>query len=349
MHELTVLSQEVKTPKRRKRKRAWPWRRTVQIGFAVLNLALGWQFYRFAHAAQTTTSGPLPTRPPGVEGWLPISGLMGAMDWIAHGKLNSIHPAATILLLAFTVIALVFRKAFCAWICPVGLISESLAALGRKIFGRNFRPPKMLDHGLMSIKYILLGFFLLAFVVMGMTGIAAFLQSPYNRVSDVKMLLFFAQLSTTAGIVIGALAVGSIFIEGFWCRYLCPYGAYLGLFSWLSPVKVRRNVPTCIDCGKCDRACPAHLPVMFKEQIISVECNGCMECVNVCPVPDTLSLGTTTRKFSPLKMGIFVLLMFTLFYTGARLLGAWQSSLTDDEYRQHISRLDQPEYGHPGR
>jgi polyferredoxin len=348
MTESPVLS-PIKKTARKKRKKPWPWRRTVQIAFAALNILLGWQFYRFVHAAQTTTSGVLPTRPPGVEGWLPISGLMGAIDWFVHGALNTIHPAATMLLLVFTVLAFCLRKSFCGWLCPVGLLSESLAMLGRKIFQRNFRPPRVLDRILMGIKYALLGLFLFAFVVMGMEGINRFLQSPYNRVSDVKMMLFFAQIGMVGGSILLGLAVGSIFIEGFWCRYFCPYGAYLGLFSWLSPVKVRRNIPSCIDCGKCDRACPAHLTVMSKPQIISVECNGCMECVQVCPVPDTLHLGLPTRKFSPLQMGVAVLLVFTLFYLGANALGHWRSSLTDEEYRYHISRLDGPEYGHPGR
>lgn len=321
----------------------------MQIAFALLNVAIGIQFYRFAEAALTTTEGPLPTRPPGVEGWLPISGLMGALDWLASGSLNTIHPAATILVLTFTAIALLFRKAFCAWLCPVGLISDYLARIGKKIFRRNFRPPRWIDRPLMAIKYLLLGFFLLAFWSMGSAGIHAFLASPYNRVSDVKMLLFFTQIGTVAAVVLSFLAIGSVFIEGLWCRYFCPYGAYLGFFSWLSPVKVRRNISNCIDCGKCDRVCPARLPVMTKPQIVSVECTGCMECVQVCPVANTLHMGTKRKKLSPLKMGIAVLLFFILAYASARGLGLWKSSLSDDEYRTHVSKLHQPEYGHPGR
>lgn len=351
MTELPVLQQ---TPgvkpkiKRRKRRREWPWRRIVQGGFALLNVVIGIQFYRFVEAARTTTTGPLPNRPPGVEGWLPISGLMGAIDWIAQGALNHIHPAATITLLAFTAIALLLRKAFCSWLCPVGLLSEYLAKLGRWLFGRNIRPPRWLDYALMSLKYVLLGFFIWAFLMMGTRGIASFLESPYNRVTDVKMLLFFVELGTVGLTVIFILATGSMVIEGFWCRYLCPYGAYLGLFSWLSPVKVRRNTQTCIDCAKCDKVCPVRLPVMSKERIISVECTGCMECVRVCPVENTLDFGTRRWRLSPVKMGVLVLLLFMLFYVGARGFGTWESSLTDDEYRYHISRLEQPEYGHPG-
>ncbi len=327
----------------------WTWRRGVQVGFALLNVVLCVQFYFFVKAAQTTTAGPLPLRPPGVEGWLPISGMMGAIDWIAQGSLNTVHPAATILFVAFVVISFLFRKAFCAWLCPIGSLSELLAKLGRKLFGRNFLLPWIADRMLMSVKYILLGFFVYFFLVMGAQGIAQFIDSPYNQVADVKMLLFFVQLGTVGASVILALAIGSVFVKGFWCRYLCPYGAVLGLFSWLSPVKVRRNATSCIDCGKCDKVCPARLPIMIKQNIISVECTGCMDCVEVCPVKNTLKIGTPTRSYSPRQMAVGVLIVFVLFTMGARIFGVWQSSVTDEAYRQHISRLDGPEYGHPGR
>jgi len=337
-----------KTVIRKRRRKAVPWRRIVQFGFAILNIYIGYRFYLFAHAAMTTDSGPLPTRPPGAEGWLPISGLMGVIDWISNGSLNTIHPAATICLLAFTATALLVRKAFCGWLCPVGLISELLASAGKRVFGRNFEPPRWVDRPLMAIKYLLLGFFLWAFYMMGVAGISAFIHSPYNQVSDVKMLLFFARLSTAAAVILMGLAVGSVFIQGFWCRYFCPYGAFLGLFSWLSPVKVHRNTQTCIDCAKCDKVCPARLPVMSKLNIKSVECNGCMACVEACPAENTLLMGTRRLKLSPLKTGIIVLLIFTAFYAGANLFGTWKSSLTDNDYRYHIARLDSPDYGHPG-
>ena len=74
-------------------------RLVVQTIFALACVLLAIQFGRFLHAARAGVE-PLPTRPPGVEGFLPISGLMGALDWIHQGTLNAIHPAATMLLLA---------------------------------------------------------------------------------------------------------------------------------------------------------------------------------------------------------------------------------------------------------
>ncbi|HSS47738.1 MAG TPA: 4Fe-4S binding protein, partial [Thermoanaerobaculia bacterium] len=110
----------------------------VQAGFVAVCILLGIQFARFVSAAEAGRL-PLPHRPPGVEGFLPISGLMGLVDWVRTGTLNAIHPAAAMLTLIGLALAILLRRSFCSWICPVGFLSESLARLGRWMFGRNFR------------------------------------------------------------------------------------------------------------------------------------------------------------------------------------------------------------------
>lgn len=324
------------------------YRLAVQGGFTLASLFMGWQFWRFYHAAVTTT-GDLPHRPPGIEGYLPISGLMGAIDWINQGSLNVIHPAATVMFLTFVGISLLLRKSFCGWICPVGFISENLARIGQLIFKRNFRPSGWFDKPLRSLKYLILGFFVWAIFSMTPQALHSFIESPYNKIADIKMMLFFVNLGKVGAIVLMVLAAGSIFINGFWCRYLCPYGALLGLFSWMSPVKVRRDPVTCTDCGLCDKVCPARLPVMSKLQITSPECLGCSDCVTSCPVKGALAIGTPERALSPKRIALLILIFFGIGWGAAQIGGIWRSGLIDDEYRYHIERMDSEEYGHPGR
>ena len=116
------------------------------------------------------------------------------------------------------------------------------------------------------------------------------MNSPYGVIADVKMLNFFRHIGQTGAIVLGVLAVASLLIQNFWCRYLCPYGALLGIASFFSPARIRRNPETCIDCAKCVKACPSALPVDTLVTIKSAECTGCLECVAVCPAKDTLGL-----------------------------------------------------------
>jgi polyferredoxin len=331
----------------RRAHRAFRARLLVQTGFALTCVLIGVQFARFVRAAQQGAL-PLPPRPPGVEGFLPISGLMGLVDWIHQGTLNTIHPAATVLVLTVVATALLLRKAFCSWICPVGLLSDLLAALGRKLFGRTFRPWRWLDVPLRGLKYLLLAFFLYSILTMGEVALRFFLESPYNRVADVKMGLFFVRLSAVGAAVLALLVVASVLVQGFWCRYLCPYGALLGLFSWASPVRVKRNPTSCIDCKLCDKACMARLPVSSSASVLSVECTGCLDCVAVCPVKDALALQAGPRRVGVLAYAVAIVLLFLAGYSGARLAGLWQNGIGDAEYVQRVRAIDTGGYGHPG-
>ena len=70
---------------------------------------------------------------------------------------------------------------------------------------------------------------------------------------EMQLLTVGFILAFLGAIVIGVIVLLSMFVQNFWCRYLCPYGALLGLVSLLSPVKIRRDKEACIDCGKCTR------------------------------------------------------------------------------------------------
>jgi ferredoxin len=333
----------------RKGLRTYRVRLLVQGGFALASLLLGVQFARFLAAIEAgRATGP--GRPPGVEAYLPISGLMGLVDWVNQGRLNDIHPAATVLFLIFVGIALVFRKAFCSWICPVGFLSEALARLGRRLLGRNLRPWRVVDVPLRGLRYLLLGFFLWAiFLSLDAAGLRDFIESPYNRVSDIKMWRFFAHLSLAGGAVLGVLALGSVLVHGFWCRYLCPYGALLGLVSFFSPSNVRRDPAACTDCGRCDEVCMARLPVSRSERVTSPECTGCLDCLASCPHRQVLTVGTRRRRAGVLAFAAGILLLFAAGYVAARAAGAWQNGIGHEEYVRRVVEIDEPVYSHPGR
>jgi polyferredoxin len=350
-------------PKKKLIRRATPdrsqlIRHSVQGAFILLNAWLGLQFFLWVRYFERGGSGFYVDRPAGVEGWLPIAGLMNFKYFLSTGHIPVIHPAALLLFAAFVLMSLFLKKAFCSWLCPVGAFSEFLWHLGRRLFTRNLRLPIWLDMPLRSLKYLLLAFFVFIIGSMSAQELSSFLQSPYGLLADVKMLNFFRDISLTAGVVLVFLVVLSLVVQNFWCRYLCPYGALMGLVSFLSPVKIRRDAEACIDCAKCARACPAGLAVDHLVQIRSVECTGCMECIAACPAQDALAFA-----LSPLKqttpaarwrhralpsgaVAALVLAIFLGFSLAGHLTGHWQTNLPRQVYLELIPITNS--LAHPG-
>jgi len=276
-------------------------------------------------------------RPPGVEGFLPIGALISLKAWVTSGYFDPIHPAALVLFVTFLAMALFARKSFCGWLCPVGTLSEGLWKLGRKIFGRNFRIWIWLDILLRFTKYALLLFFAkLVLLDMPVAALAGFLNSPYWKIADVRMLHFFTGMSPVSLAVIVLLALLSLPFQNFWCRYLCPYGALLGVFSLLSPLRIVRQESSCTDCGACSRACPARIDVQHKAQVCSQECTGCLTCVEHCPEPQTLSVGFWNRPLPSWGFALLVVLLFGGGFLIGLLSGHWQTSLNYADYQQLV-------------
>ena len=331
------------------------YRRSFQGAFLLLNLWLGVKFYYWVREYEIGLIDTNLRRPAGVEGWLPIAGLMNLKYWLLSGEIPQVHPAALFLLLTFLAMSFLFRKAFCSWLCPVGTISEYLWRAGKKVFRRNFHLPRWVDLPLRGLKYLLLGFFLWAISTMSVMGIREFMLSPYGLIADVKMLNFFRHIGETGLIVLGIFVAASLFVPNFWCRFLCLYGALLGLTSWLSPTRIRRNTGKCIDCAKCAKACPSALPVDKLVQIRSVECTGCLECVAVCPAQDALAMSLTKilaeepqRATIPawaMAVGIAVLFLGVAGF--AKATGHWESAIPTSVYERLVPNADQAAHPMP--
>lgn len=325
-------------------------RLAVQMFFVALNVWIGLQFYLWVRWAESSGRTVSVSRPAGVEGWLPIEGMMQFKYVLATAHIPKLHPAAFFLFVAFTLSSLIFRKSFCGWICPVGTLSEYLWKLGRFVFGRTLRIPRGIDLPLRSLKYVLLGLFLYAVTMMSAEAIADFVASPYGLVVDVRMLNFFRFIGVTTAYAVAGLAIASILVQNFWCRYLCPYGALMGLISMFSPARITRNESACIDCAKCEKACPSALPVDKLIQIRSAECMSCLECVAVCPAKDALSLQFAAppklRRVVPAwQVAAGIALVFFGLAGYAKLSDHWQTHLPNGVFLKLVPSAD--EQHHP--
>jgi polyferredoxin len=317
-----------------------PLRILVQFCFLGFMLWLGIRFYQFVHYFSSGGTTPFVPRPAGIEGFLPISGLMGLSAWFKGMGINDIHPAAVVIFLTVLIVALLLRRSFCSWICPVAVVSECSWKGGLKLLRRNPRLPKWLDITLRGIKYLLMAFFVYSIAVaMSPASLANFIYSDYHKLADVRLMDFFRHLSPVALTVILVLVLLSLILKNPFCRYLCPYGALLGLVAMLSPVRVTRNTERCVSCGVCSQVCPTYIDVMHKKSVFSPECIGCWRCVSHCRFNQALSMNAAGRYAIP---GIVFAFLVVLVFWGGTLVGKagghWQTSLDIAEYRRLLGR-----------
>jgi polyferredoxin len=320
-------------------------RYSVQILFLLFTVFIGYRFYTFVLHFEDPAV-PFVQKPPSVEAFLPISGLMSLKYFLFTGSIEPFHPASLILFVAIIAVSLAMKKGFCGWICPVGTLSEWFWKSGQRLFGRNFRAGYIADICLRSIKYMLMALILLLIgVAMSPNMMVLFFISDYYKAVDVRMMNFFTDMSTITFLVLISLVGLSFVYKNFWCRYLCPYGALLGLLSRFSPVKVKRNEENCIHCHSCSENCPSLIDVENKTMVSSAECFCCMTCVSNCPSEGALDLtlktGKERRTVKPYLYPAILLLIFYIIIILGMITGKWHSQMPYEEYKRIIPEISE--------
>lgn len=298
--------------------------RLPQWFFFLASVYVGWRFVAFCRFA--LGEGSQAARPAGVEGFLPISALLGLRHFLATFTWDPVHPAGLTLFVVALVMALFFRKGFCGHVCPVGFVAARLGRLGRRL-GLARSLPSWLEAVLRLPKYVLLAFFVFTtFFGMNAADIEQFLRSSYNLTADARMLAFFLHPGPLALTVLAVLAVLGLFLRGSFCRWLCPYGALLGLLARLGPTALVRDGEACSGCGRCRTVCPMDLPVTSGPR--PMECTGCGACVVACPRGQRAVRFTFLGLAAPWWLtAAGVCGLFLAVYLTANLLGAWDATL----------------------
>jgi len=219
---------------------------------------------------------------------------------------------------------LAIGRFFCAYVCPMGASIDFLDLL---FFRKKKRQDIKAETHLRKVKY----FLLIIFIVAALTGLSlAFLMDPMalltrfytffiypltitliNLIFDLLRPLFRAlgwvslshlhyfqsvyYMSAITLLIFGGIIVLNRLAPRFWCRYLCPLGAFLSFLSPLGLFK-RRVSPECNECLKCQKNCPMGAIAGDPRLTYLPECIQCRTCAKVCPqkvvtFPASLSLG----------------------------------------------------------
>jgi MauM/NapG family ferredoxin protein len=194
----------------------------------------------------------------------------------------------------FVIIGTLFLgRFFCSWICPLGIINQTVGSILSKLRAAD---TVILNsyRKLFRLKYYILAIFLIT-AAFGSLQIGlldpipfitrAFTISIFPAVNYSSGWLSLKQPlyngGTLLGIIFMAVIIANRFLPRFWCRAVCPLGALLGLLSFRPVLRIWRDVELCTDCKKCVTNC--HGGCDPHTSLRTTECHVCMNCIEDCP------------------------------------------------------------------
>ena len=168
------------------------------------------------------------------------------------------------------------RGAYCGWLCPFGALQELLNRAARNLGVPQFRMPWVIHERLWALKYL---------IFLGLFGIALYDIGPAEVLSEVEpfktavVLQFDREWYFVLYAVV--LLIAGLFMERFFCRYLCPLGAALAIpgrlrmFDWF-----RRRRQCGAECQLCAKQCMVQA-ILPDGRIHPNECLYCLHCQEV--------------------------------------------------------------------
>ena len=210
-----------------------------------------------------------------------IGGIVAAL--IGGTFAFSEYLGSIMFVLGIFTVTLIWGRFFCGFICSFGAMQDLLHAVGRLIPWK-IKVSETADKWMKKLKYAVL-----LFVVIGVWGCSVTgdsVWSPwtvfgiYTSVSAWSSLRYFA---TLGGVLLILIMIGSLFIERFFCKYLCPLGALFSLTARFRFYPLKRQSSKCGSCKLCAAKCPMSVPRSELDEVSSGECINCMKCTEICP------------------------------------------------------------------
>ncbi|MCK5199835.1 MAG: 4Fe-4S binding protein, partial [Spirochaetales bacterium] len=227
-------------------------RKVIQIGF------FGFVFLLTVSHVMEEWGIALPFSAASLHALCPFGAVETVGRLITQGKfIPKTHESNLWIFFATAGTTVLIGAVFCSWLCPLGSIQDWVGKLGNRIFKKRYNQfvPDKLDRVLGYLRYVVL-----ILIVIDTTRM---LSLTFAKVDPYYALFHFwtGEALISAIIVLLIVLAASLFIERPWCRWLCPFGAVLGLLQLIAPWKIRRNTDLCTSGGLCTKACPLNIDV----------------------------------------------------------------------------------------
>lgn len=174
---------------------------------------------------------------------------------------------------------------FCGWICAFGTFNDILYMISKKLFKTKYRVSEKVDSALKYLKYVILAFIV---AVVWTSGTTIFKSSnPWDAFAQLTDFSEAVNTYAIGCIILTFIAAGSMLIERFFCRYLCPLGAIFAITSKIRIFDIDKPRDKCGACRICTNNCSMGIQLYKDDKVRSGECINCMKCVTVCPRKNT--------------------------------------------------------------
>jgi len=203
--------------------------------------------------------------------------LQAIMAMIASREILPLYLPAIITIAA----TLVFGRVWCGWLCPLGAILELFGPVGTRKMQAWMRGVK---YGLLILLFVMALFGSLAFMWLDpITILVRGVADPISVALGIIEMPGFKVATLLSVTMLVLVLVLNLIEKRFWCRYLCPLGALIGLASKFAWIRRRVNEASCVTCGDCAKTCS--MGAIHPETIKSdpAECIMCMDCAASCP------------------------------------------------------------------
>ena len=192
----------------------------------------------------------------------------------------------------------------CGWLCPFGFIQELLHKIPTPKFSL-WRPLRYVKYGMLVVLVIALPALYVDSSGLGHPWFCMLVCPAGTLEGAMPLMALKPSLWTTIGIIFWnkftimvLVIIGAILISRFFCRVICPLGAFYSLFSRISLVQLEFIEGNCVECGACIRRCPTG--VVPNKEFDSRECVMCLRCVDACHF-QALDFGLRRPPVKPLK------------------------------------------------